>query len=205
MKSKYLFFALLAFIIFGCGDNNTNPDNSSKEIYPLAVGNSWSYQVMSYHGANKNDVIILDTVTVTIIDKININGEEWFYGSNNGKKLNQILTIRKDGIWEINFQDSTKINSDFATMTLKYPTFINDRVSSKDGLQTVSLNSEITTPLGIFSCIKYVDVNEPSHAMFYSPGIGFIKSVEKSYINPKNPSDTTWEATVLYKYNINPK
>ena len=37
MKSKYLFVALMAFVILGCGDNTTDPENSSKEIWPLAV------------------------------------------------------------------------------------------------------------------------------------------------------------------------
>ena len=60
MKSLFI-IAIFVFILAGCGESGTNPNNSNKEIMPLAVGNSWKYVMYSTHDLN-NDSINLFSV-----------------------------------------------------------------------------------------------------------------------------------------------
>ena len=212
MKSNYLFFALLAFIIFGCGDNNTNQDNSSKEIYPLAVGNSWSYQVMSYNSTNKDSVKIFDTLTTYVYKKITINGEDWYSISPDGKSSKVLLINRKDGLWGCIIEDSSKINIDSAFLGFKYPTFVNDsNIKNGKGYLTVNLNNEVSTILGKFNCIRYIDIHDQileSNGTYISPGVGVVKDEFITSIHQTDSTsvpDTAWIRQVLYKYHLNSK
>ena len=212
MKSKYLFFALLAFVILGCSDNNTNQDNSSKEIYPLAVGNSWSYQVMSYNSTNKDSVKIFDTLTTYVYKKITINGEDWYSISPDGKSSKVLLINRKDGLWGCIIEDSSKINIDSAFLGFKYPTFVNDsNIKNGKGYLTVNLNNEVSTILGKFNCIRYINIHDQileNNGTYVAPGIGMVKDEFITSIHQTDSTsipDTVWIKEVLYKYHINSK
>jgi hypothetical protein len=133
--------------------------------------------------------------------------EDWYFLESNGKTAKVVLANRKDGLWKINFHDSTKINVDSAKLAIKYPTKLNDiyPITPTSGIM-VSLNSEVVTLAGTFKCIRYCEIEFAKHEFFgvyYYPGIGLIKQefISSTHEN-QNPPDTTWQRTVLVSYEI---
>ena len=207
MKLKIIFIISIVFLLNNCGESGTSTDNSSKELWPLSVGNTWTYFVYSYHRYNSDTVKPFDTITYYISGKKSINGEDWYYITSIGKSTKVIFTNRSDGLWGYNFKDSTNINIDSAKLVFKYPTYLNETYpNDTNGIKTISLNSEVNTPAGIFNCIKYITVKNSNFDIYFYPGVGQIKTEQITYINTNvSPPDTNWIRMLLASYTLYPK
>ncbi|MBI5323749.1 MAG: hypothetical protein HZB41_00430 [Ignavibacteriae bacterium] len=206
MQLKTTFTIVLIFLIYGCGDSGTDSNDSKNEIWPLAVGNTWTYFVYSYHRYNKDTVKQYDTITHYVSGKKTIAGEDWYFVTSVGRRPNMIFTNRKDGLWGYEFKDSTNINVDSAKLGFKYPTYLNEtHPNDSDGIKTISLNSAVITPAGKFNCIKYIYIKRPSEEIYLCPGVGLIKTEQITHINTNvTPPDTIWIRTLLSSYVLNP-
>ncbi|TAL67227.1 MAG: hypothetical protein EPN82_14730 [Bacteroidetes bacterium] len=206
MKLKTIFSLLLIFILNGCGDSSTDETNSKKEIWPLAVGNSWTYYVYSYHRYNEDTVKPYDTITYYVSGKKTLNGEDWFYFSAVGRSIHNLMINRNDGFWGINFKDSNNINIDSAVLLYRYPTYLNETYpTDTNGLKTISLNTLVTSSAGDFNCIFFIGIKS-NEKLFLSPGFGLIKNELITNINTNvNPPDTNWIRMLLGSYIINKK
>lgn len=204
MRFNIFFSIVLIFIINGCGDSGTNTNNKNDVIWPLKVGNTWTYNVYSYHRYNEDTVKPYDTITYYISGKKTINGEDWFYLSAIGKSTHNIMTNRDDGLWGLNFKDSNNIDIDSAILLYKYPTYLNEYYpNDTNGLKTISLNTLVTSSAGNFNCILLINIKR-NDKLFLSPRFGLIKSEQITNINTNvNPPDTNWIRMLLESYVLN--
>lgn len=210
MKFKMSCIIILSFLIVSCGDKGTNPENTNKEIYPLAVGNTWTYLVYSI---NSSDMILgepFDTLSYTVTDRITINGQNWFFITPDGSKSPAMIATNKaDGFWAITYKKSDSIEKyiESARMWYKYPTFINDKFpTSTIGKITLSLNAKRVTPAGTFNCIRYLGQSQTVlkfNGIYLSPGIGMVEYDLITMIDTtKTVPDTIWIRELLYKYKL---
>jgi hypothetical protein len=140
----------------GKSDNEiTDPVGIISPIYPLKVGNTWTYKdnFLLINGT----VIGSDTITQTIVGEKLIGGEKWFLMNDN-----QLITARNDGIYFY--------YSDLNTAVFKYkypavmgdnyvsgyPEFIADTLTLINFNMSVdSVNEVLSVPYGNFACTKY--------------------------------------------------
>ena len=145
-----------------CGMSNNEITDSSgitSPIYPLKVGNKWTFKKTYYF--TDGTVLGSDTVTQTIVGETIINGEKWFLVISTNY-VDQLLTARQDGIYSY--------NSDFkvAVLKYKYPATMGEEYASEyeewtgsaDTLvpfqMTVdSTNEIVSVPFGQYQCYKY--------------------------------------------------
>jgi len=75
MKSKNLFFLLVAAVIASCGKDNTNPSNPTTESYiNTNAGSSWTYHSVDSSNATPQSV---DYVITSTSDDTTVNGKEY--------------------------------------------------------------------------------------------------------------------------------
>lgn len=204
MKSKYLIIVFIALFFISCDKSGTNPDNASTVLWPLAVGNTWTYYVYNVHSTAKDSILLPDTITLTVSEKYTLVGEEWYSLSPNGNKPEVIFTNRKDGLWRCAIKDSGNIKNGLAELYYRYPTFLNEKYpTDTSGQLTASMNTSVNSPSGSFSCIKYINIKNRDE-YFFRPGIGFIKSEHITHIDNTKPiPDTIWIRMLLASYKLN--
>ncbi|PKL85358.1 MAG: hypothetical protein CVV22_08080 [Ignavibacteriae bacterium HGW-Ignavibacteriae-1] len=206
---KYSVLLILTFLVFvSCTETGVNNGDNAKEIWPLKIGNSWTYNTYRYFSSDMDSLSFLITQTLRVSKKVTIMDEDWYFFESEGKMVKVAMTNRKDGLWTIDFKDSTKINVDSAKLRYKYPTKLNETYpSNSPAAITRSLNTEVVTPAGKFSCIWYSNYNHigthENEGVFCAPGIGDIKQEWiKNIDNNVNPPDTSWHRTILVSYVI---
>jgi hypothetical protein len=170
---KYFFLFFLVFIIIsGCKDNvpPTEASNSrdslasSKEIWPMAVGNKWTYDIFSYD--TSGNVTGTSSGLIYVIRDSIINNCIWY-------KLSPSYN------WYTN-SDSGLYRRDGTNTCLyyKYPGMINDSYYAEPYGNTayiISTDTSITTKAGKYSCYAY-SFNRGFVVEYCSVGIGLIKS-----------------------------
>jgi hypothetical protein len=198
---KPVFPALLFAIVLlaGC---LTNDEPAEKSIFPLAVGNTWSYIDSTYHG---DDSVTLDSTHMTVTGTrlvVLAAGEQTVYllnvrDRNTGlpSAYTQWVQDRADGQYNVGAeQEGTSFV--FETLHLKhpaengerYPTHFLDFRREGDSLVPVLDTLEIevvdtrhacVAPAGTFRCVKYRGWR-PGGALhatgYYAPGVGFVGS-----------------------------
>jgi|CZKP01.1.fsa_nt_gi hypothetical protein len=145
-----------------CGKSEneiTDPSGINSPIYPLKVGNKWTF---------KDELILSDgtvldngTVTQTIVGETMIDGEKWFL-LNSTAFVDQLITTRQDGIY-IYYSDIKA-----AVLKYKYPAYQGEQYVSgyeeflwdSDTLVTFqmtvdSTNEVVSVPGGQYTCLKY--------------------------------------------------
>ncbi|MBX3044975.1 MAG: hypothetical protein KIT33_09505 [Candidatus Kapabacteria bacterium] len=209
---KSLFIAVLfLFILVGCGESGTKPNNSNNVILPLAVGNSWQFVYYSTHDLY-NDTIKHDRFkTNYVTETITLEGETWYNFASDGKNTDLIFTNRSDGLYGIfkNRDDHAEIpyHLDSARLGYKYPVILHESYpNDTNGLYIASTNIKIKTDAGTFNCIKYVPSNYKNvehYGTYMCPGIGFIRAVGITHIQQtESGPDTTWTVQELVSYTI---
>ena len=210
MKSIFITI-LFMFILAGCGESGTEPNNSKNEIWPLSVGNSWTYSVFYYSSSNKDSLRHTVENSIKVTGKVILNGEIWYEVSFNGKTSRTAMLNREDGLYFTENLNNNGYNPDSAKLALKYPVILNEIFppSDSNGLLVKNLNKEITTKIGKFNCIQYTKLkykNLDNSGYFCAPGIGEIKTEQITNINYSTAiPDTAWIITELIEYNINRK
>jgi hypothetical protein len=142
-------FAILMVCVasLSCGDDDpTNPWQGG-EIYPLAIGNSWTYEVMNFDSLG--NVESLDTISASVVRDTVIDGETWYVTEGDGEEGIHIgyCIIRSNGFYS-NWPDEE--------LLYKYPARVGDQYMVEDDTVIVeNLDESVTVPAGEFDCVRY--------------------------------------------------
>lgn len=166
---------LLMMIIQSCADVNTPTVNeTSNEIIPLAVGNTWNYHTTLYD--TTGNVFMDFNNSNKIVGDTTIQNINWFYYDKNAL----YFSIFQDGF---HIYDPYKTDSLRDQLNFKYPCSVGDKYSY---YEVVKIDTQITVPAGTFSCIMYslrmqTSMDFAFIDFFIKPGVGNIKTIEYSY------------------------
>jgi hypothetical protein len=174
---KSLYFLPLALLVLGCSDDNkvTNP-TPVKEIWPLKVGNQWTYEDQVLDSAGQ--ALQLDTTVWLISKDTVIEGKTWYILTINGVREPEVLpgANRNDGAWA--WDGSSEY------LFWRYPAAVGDTwIVMTDTATVESVNSTVAVPAGTFVCVKYKWVGDRDRDRNYqchylSPGVGRVKTEE---------------------------
>lgn len=159
---KLLLIGLFSIIAVSCSDSTSN-NEPMKELFPLKIGNKWTYQI------TKNDSI--STSYNDIQKDTVVNGETWYIVLRDGEPVFTSKN-KSDGMW-IMFGNEK-------VLFYKYPATLNDEyMAGAVSVKVVSLNKQITVPAGTFECIQYHTVysDKEEYDEFFCPGTGTIKII----------------------------
>ena len=209
MKSMLVACLIMIALLTSCSkDNPVNP-SKNKEIYPMKLGNKWTYNTFWYLSSKPDSTFNHDTLFVSIDSSRIIKDEIWFISTSRYKgHPNQwgmaIGTNRKDGFWYLWEYYSLQAFS----LYFQYPTIINHANSinnSEDTMFTKSINYDVIVPAGKFQCIdyKYISQTFTNQDYYFYPGVGLIKNIRllEIKIQDKVP-DTLWAVDELISYEI---
>jgi hypothetical protein len=150
-------------------NSNCQDSNPDCEIIPLEVGNSWTYEIISYDTTGNETG--RDT-SINIVDEMRtFNSELWYHIDH------RWYTNRNDGIFHLEF-----FNVSPQEMYLKYPASLGDQFFC-DTLycpfykEVTSIDTIIINNLGGFYCYGYKTVYDYGTLYFdyVAPGIGVIR------------------------------
>ncbi|HVP36985.1 MAG TPA: hypothetical protein VMT04_08330 [Terriglobales bacterium] len=167
----------LLIIVSGCKSNSklTNP-GPVKQIWPLAVGNEWTFQETEVDSAG--NVLSADTSVWAVSKDTMIGSERWYIITVNDTidpEMINPLTNRSDGLWG---------GGPSGGLIFKYPATVNDTFMIGNQVTiVVSIHATVMVPAGTFVCYNYEWPEPPSSDRPYqfhymSPGIGFVKAEE---------------------------
>lgn len=167
-------FTLVVFVACNTGND---PEDSKKQLIPLAKGNSWSYVQTTFDtigrayspGYYVENKVISDTM---------IANEKWYHSE--GYPNNVWLTNRSNGFWQyVKAGVTATLKRDTMVYVFSYPAKIGDKSHT---LEVVSIDKEVTVPAGTFRCIHYLhkEINSTNYLIdsfeyFVVPGLGIIK------------------------------
>ncbi len=147
MKRLAILLVCAAFFCCGDDDDPTGP-NQGGEIYPMAIGNTWTYEVVDFDTSGIEES--RDTIWTTVVRDTVIEGETWYVTESlddeDGIHLSY-CTSRSDGFW-----------ADWPEEQLyyKYPANVGDRyMVDEDTVVVESLSESVTVPAGQFNCVRY--------------------------------------------------
>jgi hypothetical protein len=151
-----------------CGKSENeiiDPSGIISPIYPLRVGNKWTFRTSNLWP--DGSVTVSNTVTQTIVAEEMINGEKWFLlASTLGGA--QLITARQDGIYfYYSDLETAVLEYKYPAVTgYKYASGYEVRFFAKDTLVTFqmsvgSTNQVVCVPSGQYQCYEYSapDVN----------------------------------------------
>ncbi len=179
----------LAFLLAACSNSESpsNNGNHSGVIMPLAIGNSWTYQVEPADSANG-----VPTFTDSITGFDTINGIAWFVVQRSSSGSPFYYREASDGLHEALPFDT---NGTFDNLCAKYPAQSGDHYTDSmwvsyhlagdttwkvmPGSSTTTVDSAdevISVPAGTFHALKYeyfphLNLLE----QYFAPGVGMVQ------------------------------
>jgi hypothetical protein len=177
-----------------CGESKnqiTDPSGITSPIYPLKVGNKWTFRETFL--SSSGTVFGSDTVSQTIVGEEMINGEKWFLLTSTAN-ADQLITARQDGIYLY----YTDINS--VVLKYKYPAAMGEEYTSgyeewTGAILTLvtfqmtvdSTNEVVSVPKGKYQCYNYyapevlatfgMQTNEVSSQDILLSNVGPVKEI----------------------------
>lgn len=186
---RWVYGLLLVLLLSsGCGDDNKVISPSEKiQIWPLKVGNQWTYEETVLDSAG--NVVNADTSVWEVVQDTLILGETWYILTIDGVVDSEFSPVanRGDGLWQ---------GGPSGALVFKYPAAVDDTcMLGTDTAIVESITDTITVPGGTFVCYNYKWVGNsyngerPYQFHYMSPGIGFIMAEEyhktpEGYIYP---------------------
>lgn len=179
VKSFYTLAITFCFtfaVLVACNSGN-EPEDSKKQLIPLAKGNSWSYVQTTFDTTGK-----ASTAVYHIEDKVDsdtiISNEKWYHSE--GYPSSVWITNRNNGLWHFAKSGASPlIKKDTLILVFSYPTKVGDKFGT---YQVISLDVDVKVPAGTFSCIHYsYYVPNPTNSWysgfeyFITPGLGIVK------------------------------
>lgn len=202
--SILLLFACLSYL--GCETSSGGGPlgETIQNVFPMKVGNSWSYLATSYHV--NGGIAEQDTFRFSIDSAGTVNGHAGFYAS-----LFGVGFLYYSG----NDLMADDLTGDKPQFWMRYPMEVGEEIvlkdtvngsyREKDIVRLVSKNTTITVPAGTFTCIWYKTTgmdntlngtfDTTTTSDFYvALGVGLIKTEDYLYYpDPSNPEHTTTE------------
>lgn len=199
-----LALALLSLSFFaGCSEDspsNYNYNNDSsvyiKEIFPLAIGNQWTYFSTAY--LPDGSIYRADSGRVMIDSAYTLKGIQGF--------MNTSLTPPQFLYYSGSEVRSFDMVTGKTNVIARYPMAINETITIEDTLfsdgfrsrtmmRIASENTKVTVPAGTFTCVNYEIVEmygkdgklDTSTVLqkYFSKGVGRIKSIYYNYLSSK--------------------
>jgi hypothetical protein len=174
----------LLLIIMGCSKNpassSARPGPSGHDLFPMAIGNSWTYETTAYDSAG--NVNGSSTATLTMPRDTVVASETWFFYAFHGTIF---WRTRADGVWRMPVVQGV---ADSPVLYYKYPTIVGDTVTiSDDGttrqtMATLSLDSAAVTAAGAYRCVLYCQTAVSNNVLisqeylYFAPGVGWTAS-----------------------------
>jgi len=188
----FIIIVVISFIFFSCSyDKSTNPQVEDQiEIMPLKVGNSWTYNINQFNQNIIKKSVITEKITIsyenenievyvlswyTLVNDSLITDSVFYYYKNEDDGLYRYYSNKKELIAKYPIEPNESWTIPGETEELGNGVII--IITLPRSFECVSKNEEITTPIGTFECIKYVEnsINliSPSY-FYYCPGIGLV-------------------------------
>lgn len=189
---------IIGLLLIAANPKDSTYINEKLEIYPLKIGNSWTYQEYIYHG----DSIHFKSkeVIVKIVKDSLINNNIYFLKDYDGDQSNTLSINKEDGFY---------LNEPYQSIAdlqlfYKYPCKIGEKWRNKlldidpkyKPLTVVkSLDNKITVPYGTIECILYETESKNRigrsnflyilYQIYVKPGLGVVKVIvsNKNEIN----------------------
>ena len=145
-----------------CGKSEnqiTDPSGITSPIYPLKVGNKWTFR--ETYLSSSGTVFGSDTVSQTIVGEEMINGEKWFLLTSTAY-VDQLITTKQDGIY-LYYPDINSVVLKYkypAAMGVEYTSGYEEWTGALLTLVTFqmtvdSTNEVVTVPKGTYQCYNY--------------------------------------------------
>ena len=121
MRNKYWFIVVILLFILSCKrDSSSQPQEFTKDSYPLDIGNWWKYQLSDCSGGIAADTFILRVVSI-------VNTSSYIeYMCNfegNGMTISAGYFLQSDTSLSFTNTSSNPSNSPFPDFHLKFPAF----------------------------------------------------------------------------------
>ncbi len=201
-QKKYLMILLVFIILLSCQDKKTTEpnDQNNQKILPLAVGNSWNYELntVAYACDDGNLVcvpfFISDAIVHEITDKMDIEYEnetfEIFAFVNEFDALPPMAYRNTDDglieYGEIEYDKDATIDFD-VKLLIKFPITVGETWLDQEGIsgieyKCISKDESLTTPAGVFNCYVFEviddDKNDDEYVRYYYvPDVGLIAEI----------------------------
>jgi hypothetical protein len=165
-KAVFIFIAILFLLVeFSACKKEDNPVQStnSSDLFPLNVGNQWTFDFASYDSANATPNH--SSFTIQVLRDTVIQYDTWF--------------ITNDGIFRNSSQGLLRWEGQ-PILFYHYPASVGDttRVYNNSNVVLVSKNATKSVPFGILSCYNYHILFDTSNGFYlnnyYSIGVGFV-------------------------------
>lgn len=148
MKTSNILFAFLILFLFSCGENEVEEPNENLfgyEYFPLAIGNTWEYQVDSVlivQGGISN-IISSSFIQEKVTDLISNENGEKLYRLERSFRPNQDASWNLRDVWQIGMTDTraTRTEENLRFIKLVFPAVKDERW---DGNVFFDANKEFT-------------------------------------------------------------
>lgn len=201
----FLIVVLSVSFFYGCSDDAITPNTYTiQDVFPLKVGNAWTYAV---HDSVELGVPNDYTLKITIDSAITHQGIPGFAGS-----IGRVGSFGSNGIFYYSGPNLYSYNPMYNSgqLVVRYPMSINESVVTFDTLYDDGHrqkeymrysydNTSITVTAGTFGCIVYdtfglygtegtvLDTTSKGK-QYYSFDVGLVKDIDSS----KSYFDSTW-------------
>jgi len=149
VKMKYftVILTLFVFVIFGCKDDTTSPDdtNQNKNVYPLKVGNQWIYSVGD---------------TITIYKTETLNGK---------------LSYCIDGDDDYTFGERNLYYEGTIVYGWEGTDTVAVQIFDESILESLP-KEQVLTPAGTFDTYKYSWGNLTTKIYWFAKGVGVVRA-----------------------------
>jgi len=179
MNKAYL-SALISILVgsmfIGCSDDpadNSEPPDSV--ILPLAVGNYWTFEDISFNASG--DTTGVDTTTLSIDSTAVISGRTvyyWRWDIASYENYADLMANIDDGLYRFGTASSGEIDeAEEPELILIYPGSEGDTfIAFGEDFTITSTSSEQIVPAGTFICYEYTYSGD--NKQYFAPDYGFI-------------------------------
>lgn len=194
MPYRYI-VVLLAIFVAGC--DSTSGPSASSVLVPLAINNTWVYQVTDFDSTGA--VSEISEYVRKLVDTTTIDGQLYYQLDN----LIGFVTNRPDGHWIF-------VGSPPGWRYAKYPAFVGEIIErdtlrdfSSDPVEDafvetklVSNSVSVTVPAGTFIAYQYESIyvlvanGKPiiKEVLYMTPGVGAVRTENHNYLE----NGTAW-------------
>lgn len=169
---------------------------SPSNMMPLAIGNMWEYYIEENDTTPWLSRQYYDTVLI-VSDTV-IDSERWFVAGDNSRYIN-----RPDGLYETTASHTDFLRAAWPGSAGDRGAFISNYIPYLVMADLINPDTVVTVPAGEFRCQMYQGiigdgVRIINYWIFYSPGVGLVRSYETCYVNGKTFSNIVQ----LSSYNV---
>ncbi|MBS1902372.1 MAG: hypothetical protein JSS75_01550 [Bacteroidetes bacterium] len=220
MRHTYLLVLVVLVITQGCSSSSTQPETAPtpttiRTLFPLAVGNSWTYQVTNYD-ANTGAVSQRSTYTTSIDSAVTINGQTAYkYGSGSayqsfsGNDLQYSYTPsgRTGMITLVRYRYPMLVGTPQKVLDTTY----SDQSRQVTTLEIVDSAKKVTVPAGTFTCVQFRTVILSTFSAapldtaqvtddYLAPGVGLVRTAH--YRSNRISEDNLLDLVELKSYTV---